>query len=127
MNILGFIEEHYPIKDRIRERLTDPRKRIAESDDLPYDVIGPDENGIITKLVEIDDNRFVSVDELIGYSREELLTAQDPALLEAYDAYMAQIDLTDLNILDILECARTYKAVRDKKKEQYDVLSVQKV
>lgn len=124
MNILEFIEQQYPIKERVLERLTDPVKRIAESDDLPYDKIGPDENGVVTKLVEVDDNRYVSVDELIGYTRDELVSSQDQALLEAFDAYMSQIDLTDLNIIDILECVRTHKEINDKRKAQLNVLSV---
>ena len=52
MNILEFIETQYPIKDKIRLKLEDPYKRIEGSDNLPYDVIGPDENGVITKLIE---------------------------------------------------------------------------
>lgn len=124
MNILQFIEEHYPIKDKVIARLQDPYKRIADSDDLPYDIIGPDDNGVVTKLVEVEENRYVSVNDLIGYTRQELIDANDTPLLEVYDAYMSQIDMTDLNIADIFECVRLHKNVADQRKEQLNVLSV---
>lgn len=125
MNIIEFIETSYPIKDKILARLQDPYKRIADSDDLPYDVIGPDDNGVVTKLVEVDENRFISVSDLIGFSRSEVVASKDVALLEVYDAYMSQIDLTDLNIIDILECVHTHKNIVNERKAKLDVLSVQ--
>lgn len=125
MNIMEFIETSYPIRDKVLARLQDPYKRIADSDDLPYDKIGPDDNGVITKLVEIDENRFISVSDLIGYNREEVVATKDVALLEVYDAYMSQIDLTDLNIIDILECVHTHKNIVNERQAKLDVLSVQ--
>lgn len=127
MNILEFIQTSYPIKDKVITRLQDPYKRIADSDDLPYDVIGPDDNGVITKLVEVDENRFISVKDLIDLTREEVLASKDVALLEVYDAYMSQIDMTDLNIVDILECVHTHRDVMKEQQEKLNVLSVQKV
>lgn len=124
MTILEFIEQQYPIRQRVQERLQDPYKRIADSDDLPYDIIGPDEFGNVTKLVEIDNDRYISVMELIGYTQEEIDKSEDSALIIAYDAYMSQIDFEDLNILDIMESVRMHSATVSKRKEKLDVLSL---
>lgn len=124
MTILEFIEQQYPIKQRVQERLQDPYKRIADSDDLPYDVIGPDEFGNVTKLVEVDTDRFISVMELIGYTSEEVQGSNDTALITAYEAYMSQVDFEDLNLLDIMECVRMHSNTMRDRKEKLDVLSV---
>ena len=126
MTILEFIEQQYPIKQRVQERLQDPYKRIADSDDLPYDIIGPDEFGNVTKLVEIDNDRYISVMELIGYTQEEIDKSDDAALATAYEAYMSQVDFEDLNILDIMESVRMHANTVRRRKEKLDVLSIQK-
>lgn len=124
MNILQFIETQYPIKDKVAAKLVDPYDRVANNDDLPYDVIGPDESGHFTKLVEVDDSRFVSVVDLISYSREDVVAMNDPAMLVVWENYMSQIDLKDLNITDILDCVKAHRDVVERRREQLDVLLV---
>lgn len=124
MNILEFIETQYPIKERVLAKLENPYKRIEEMDDLPYDKIGPDEFGNITKLVEVEEGRYVSVMELMGYSREELVTSKDEALLQVWEVYMSQIDLEDLNIVDIMECVKQHQNIESLRREQLGVLSI---
>lgn len=124
MDILEFIETQYPIRERVASRLTDPYDRVANSDDLPYDIIGPDDTGHFTKLIEVEDNRFISVVDLISYSREDVERTGDTALYQVWVNYMSQIDLRDMNITDILECVRTHTSVVNRRKEQLDVLSV---
>lgn len=124
MNIVEFITTQYPIKDKLKARLENPYKRIEAMDDLPYDRIGPDDNGTITKLVEVDDERFISVLELIGMTRDEVVSTGDSALLTVWDAYMSQIDLQDLNITDVMECVRQYQSIEKKREEQLGVLSI---
>lgn len=125
MNILQFIEEQYPIKDRIKERLSDPYKRIMEMDDLPFDVIGPDENGNITKLVEIDDIRTISVVELVALDEADVKQLKDPDLEKVWRSYMSLINIKDYNVIDIMECVKQYKSIANKRKEQLNVLSSQ--
>lgn len=124
MYITDFIREQYPIRDRLAARLSDPYERVANSDDLPYDVIGPDEFGHYTKLVEIDDERFISVVDLISYSREDVIAMHDPDLLSVWDNYMNQIDIHDMNFTDILDCVRAHNRVVKKREEQLGVLSI---
>lgn len=125
MNILQFIEEQYPIKDRIKERLSDPYKRIMEMDDLPYDIVGPDENGNITKLVEIDDIRTISVVELVALDETDVKQLKDPDLEKVWKSYMSLINIKDYNVIDIMECVKQYKSIANKRKEQLNVLSSQ--
>ena len=124
MNILEFIETQYPIKERVLAKLENPYKRIEEMDDLPYDKIGPDEFGNVTKLVEVEEGRYVSVMELMGYSREELVASKDEALLLVWEVYMSQIDLEDLNIVDIMECVKQHQSIESVRQEQLGVLSI---
>lgn len=125
MTILDFIETQYPIKDRIQNKLSDPYRRIAESDDFPYDKIGPDEDGIPTKLIEIDDCTYIPVMELISMTKEEVEQRNDPVFKEIWEEYMKDIDVQAVNVIDIMECVRTYREMRARKEEQASVLSVQ--
>lgn len=124
MNILQFIEEQYPIREKVFAKLEDPYTRIAQMDDLPYDLIGPDEAGHVTKLVEVDDGRYISVVELIGMTKEDIASSEDPALELVWDNYMSQIDLHDLNISDIMECVRQHQNIISERQGQLDVLSI---
>ena len=122
MTILEFIQTQYPIKERVKGRLEDPYKKIANADDLPYDVIGPDENGVLTKLVEVEENRFISVMDLISMTADEVNKTNDPALITVWNAYMEQIDLEDMNLLDIMDSVRRYGDVVKKREETLGVL-----
>lgn len=124
MTILEFITEQYPIRERVQARLEDPYKKIENNDDLPFDKIGPDEFGNITKLVEIEDNRYISVMDIIGYTREEIEHSGDIPLLIAYDTYMSQINLEDINIVDIMECVKAHNDIVKRRESQLGVLSV---
>ncbi len=124
MYITDFIREQYPIRDKLVARLSSPYDKVANSDDLPYDVIGPDESGHYTKLVEIDDDRFISVVDLISYTREDVVAMNDPALLNVWENYMSQIDIHDMNITDILACVRAHNSVVKRREEQIGLLSI---
>lgn len=124
MDILEFIETQYPIKDKVRAKLEDPYKRIENMDDLPCDKIGPDEYGNITKLVEVDDNRYISVIELISLTKDEVDKSDDLPLKTVWEAYMSQIDLQDLNIMDIMECVRQHQNIMNMREGQLGVLSL---
>ena len=124
MTIIEFIQTQYPIRDKVKGRLEDPYKKIANDDDLPYDVIGPDDNGVVTKLVEVEENRYISVMDLISMSEEEVNRTGDQPLITVWRAYMEQIDLEDMNLLDIMESVRRYGDVVKKREEQFGVLSL---
>lgn len=122
MYIQDFIREYYPVQDRIQALSNDPYKMIASEDDLPYDYIGCDEYGVLTKLVRVDDSRSISVADILSMTREECIG--DPQLLDVYDIYMSQIDVEAVNITDIMESARRYKDTKRKGEKMADVLSV---
>lgn len=126
MNILEFIEEKYPIREKVLSRLEDPYKRIANEDNLPYDKIGPDESGVITKLVEVEEGRFISVKELISFYPDDVEIQTDEALRNVYTNYMQHIQIEDINIADILAIVKKHKELASKKEEQLNVLRLQK-
>lgn len=122
MFIQDFIRDYYPVEDRIQALNSDPYKMIEEADDLPYDYIGLDDYGVLTKLIRIDDVRRISVADILSMTREECL--EDPQLLTVYDIYMSQIDVQDVNITDIMASARQYKDSKKKGENVAGVLSV---
>lgn len=124
MDILEFITTQYPIRDKVMSKLSNPYDRVANNDDLPYDLIGRDESGHVTKLVEVEENRFISVVDLLSYSREDVDKLNDPALMNVWENYMASIDICDMNIVDILECTRTHQKSVERRAEQLGVLSI---
>lgn len=126
MTILEFIEEQYPIKDRVEDKLSDPYRKILESDDFPYDKIGPDEFGVPTKLIEIEEGYYMPVLELISMTREDALALDDKYFFSVWEDYMKNIDIQAVNIIDIMECVRAYKENKIRREEQANVLSVQK-
>lgn len=124
MNIHEFIRTQYPIEEKVKNILVDPYKRIMEMDDLPYDKIGHDESGMITKLVEVDETTFVPVLDLISYTETEAKENDNKAFYDVWKAYMDSIDIDDLNVIDMLESAKRYRTWSDKRKDQLDVLSL---
>ena len=124
MDIMQFIETQYPIKDRVRAKLENPYERIAQMDDLPYDKIGPDEFGTITKLVEVEEGRYISVLELISLTKDEIEMVEDLPLQIVWENYMSQVDLQDLNIIDIMDSVRQHQKLSSMREEQVGVLSL---
>ncbi len=124
MNIIDFMETQYPIKNRVKDKLADPYKRIEEMDSLPYDVIGPDDNGVVTKLVEIDETTFMPVLELITYTKSDVEKMTDEAFKTAYFAYMDNVDVMDVSFVDLQECAREFIKNSQNRRDKLSVLSV---
>lgn len=109
MNIYEFIEEYYPIRDKLKELSADPFEKIINSDDLPYDLIGPDDSGRMTKLIEVSEGRYYSVYELLCYEREDFVAMHDPDLLQAYDVYMTMVDFTNPALLLLQDSVKQYQ------------------
>jgi len=118
MFIREFIEQQYPIKDILKVRLSDPIKAVMERDNLPYDKIGLDENGNLTKMVEVDDEHYIPVVELISYTPEEIATMSNDNLKIVYNSYMSMIDLQDVEIADIMASARKHAEIKRRREEQ---------
>ena len=55
MNLVEFIDEYYPIDEKIKQYEADPFKRIMDNDDLPYDDIRMYE-GKLQKVVYLSDD-----------------------------------------------------------------------
>jgi len=90
------------------------RELIAEKDDLPYDDIMPDSDGVMTKVVFVDSERTISIYDLISYSREDIVKMDDPALLAVFDNYMDAIDIEDVDLSNISQLIQKYKDTKAK-------------
>lgn len=118
MFIREFIDQQYPIKDILKVRLSNPIKAVMERDNLPYDKIGLDENGNLTKMVEVDDDHYMPVVELISYTPEEIKSTSNENLRVVYNSYMAMIDLQDVEIADIMASARKHEEIKRRREQQ---------
>lgn len=123
MNILTFIETEYPIREKIKDRLSDPYKRIEESDQFPYDCIAKDEDGKLVKMLELDDETLVPVLEVIATTEEDAKADGRAGFYELWSAYMSNIKLEDLNVIDIMESVKMYKQYQAKRESDLNVLS----
>lgn len=95
---------------------------IKERDDFPYDEIMVTEEGGMSKVVFIDDTRYIDVYELIAYSQTDVEAMKDPELLQVYNNYMEQLDLRDVSILDTIGLAKEWVAQRDKERADAGLL-----
>lgn len=89
--------------------------RIANSDSLPYDSIRKDENGRMVKVVELSEELYIPVLELLSYSRVEDIPETDTDIRAAYEVYMTQVDVTSPAISDLRKHARMYREGLERK------------
>ena len=123
MTITEYIQDKYPIQAKVKELFQNPYTAIANEDSLPYDIIGPDEDGHVTKLVLVNtDGRTISVVDLISLSEED--READLELKNIYEVYMSQIEYEDVNLSDIMRMTKLYKDLKKSSEEAAGVLSL---
>ena len=122
MNIVEFIDTQYNVIDKIKRLLTDPYEMVMKENDLPYDTIGPGPNGKPTKLVEVDEGRYIPVLELVSYSPGDPELTQDEALQIVYNAYMSQIETVDVDLTNLVKILSEYKQHTDERSRLLNVL-----
>ena len=111
MTLYDYIQNNCP-EYLVANKASNVIEEIMKADFLPYDKIGTDADGQLCKLVEVDDDRDISVHELIGYTREEIVRSGDLALLNCYDIYMMQVSVEDVNVMDMMKLAEQWKVQR---------------
>ena len=124
MTIKDFIDTQYPVIEKLKSRFSNIFAKIDNNDNLPYDIIGPDEDGNITKLVEVEEGRYVSVYDLLSMSKDDLPGDKDIALTNVWNTYMENVDIRDINIIDLLESVKAYNTYKNKREEQANVLGL---
>lgn len=108
MLISQFIREQYPITDRIKAANDNPINKVKMHDDLPYDLIALNSDGVMSKMLYLDDTgATISVWDLLSSTPEE--RARDESLNLLYDNYMQQVEEQDLEIEDLLKSAKEYR------------------
>lgn len=99
-------------------------QQIIEKDDLPYEDIRMNDDGVPTKVVYVDDNgRFIDIYELITYSEEDIKATQDEDLIQVFNNYMSMIDTQELSFSDTLRLAKEWRVLRDKEEQNAGLLS----
>lgn len=89
-------------------------EQIAAKDDLPYDDIDYSEDGVITKIVYLnDEGRKMDIYELIAHTPDDINASGDEELIQVYHNYMANIDIEPVDFEDMLQLVRKWKVARD--------------
>lgn len=89
-------------------------EQLASKDDLPYDAIDYSEDGVLTKIVYLnDEGRKMDIYELIAHTAEDIDASGDEELIQVYHNYMANIDIEPVDFADMLQLVRKWKAARD--------------
>ena len=114
MNLVEFIDEYYPIDEKIKQYEADPFKRIMDNDDLPYDDIRMYE-GKLQKVVYLSDDEVIPVFELLSYTAEDIKKLNNAELSSVYNAYMDNIDVTDMTIEEIMSAVQDYSRAKENK------------
>lgn len=116
MTLSEYIDEQFPIDKMIELYNSDPITRIMEADSLPCDKVMM-YDGKLQKVVEISDGEYISVFDLISMEASEAAT-MPIEFQEVYNAYMDNIELTDVSVDDILNLSRKYKKMQMERKER---------
>lgn len=122
MQILEYIANLYPIKDRVKSLLEDPIKIIAESDALPYEVIEDDGYGELTKCMYYKDG-VIPVWEILSYDRDEVMATKDEELITIWENYMEMVTVEDVNIGQLYTLSNAYKEQKSKDKSALEQLA----
>lgn len=95
MNLKQYIEERYPIKDKLEHLKKNPYARVRDADFLPYDdIIVVD--GILQKVVKLKDDEYITVMDLISYTKEDIDKMSECVLKTAWTTYMENVEITDV-------------------------------
>lgn len=116
MTLKDYIEEQFPIDRLISQYASDPIARIMNADGLPFDKICVYE-GKLQKVVEISEDEYVSVLDLISLEEKDLKGCA-PEFIAVYHAYMDNIELEDVDVLEILNISRNYRKRKEQIKER---------
>lgn len=126
MKIKEYIMMYYPIKDKIKDRMENREKYVANADDLPYDFIGIDTYGKLAKHVwlNIEENRYISVMELLCLDKDVVESSKDEELQIVWENYMQEVEVEDVDISNLFELVEKYKAERKLMQEKLDALPI---
>ena len=116
MTLKDYIDEEFPINDLVRQYNSDPITRIMQADSLPFDKIVYID-GKLQKAVEISEDEYISVFDLISMEEAEAKTM--PAeFQEVYYAYMDNIEIKDVDVFNIMKLSREYRKNKQAKQER---------
>lgn len=119
MSFIEYIDTYYNARDRIYSKMKNPIQRVMEADGLPCDAVKM-VDGELQKVVYLNDDGsdFITVVELITYTKDEVEKINDKELKEVYYAYMDNVHVEDVNIKEIINSAVLFQEKRKAKQER---------
>lgn len=121
MTFTEYIVTYYDARDRMFNKMKNPIQRVMEQDGLPCDAIKIVDNEL-QKVVYLNDDGsdFIPVVDLICYTKEEIERSTDNELKEVYSAYMDNVDVSVVDIQEIINSTILFQRKRMDKKERLD-------
>ncbi len=120
MKMRDYIDQFYPIREKVEQKVKNPVQRVLEADDLPYDEVLP-VNGVLQKVVYINNSDYVAVVELLSYSKQDIETmpANDD-LRVTWEAYMENVDVQVVTVQELISASKEYVQLQKRRKEMVD-------
>ena len=107
MKLREYIDQYYPIREKVMQRLKDPVQRVMEMDDLPCDDVRV-VDGQLQKVIYINDEEFVPIVDILSYTREDIDKMADCDFKSAWLVYMENVHVEDISIEELMKVSKEY-------------------
>ena len=122
MTLREFVKDVYHIENRLRLMKLDPVKQVMERDDLPYDEIKM-VDGVLQKVIMLDDTEFIPILDLLTLTKEDVESIKDEEFKAAYNGFMDNVDVTVIDVQNIINSINELDSMQDKKNKLLERLS----
>lgn len=116
MKLREYINEYYPIRDKVLRKLKNPVQRVMEMDDLPCDEVRA-VDGQLQKVIYINDEEYVPVIDILSYTREDIEKMPSCDFKNAWLAYMENVCTEDVSLEELMSVSREYVKNQCRRKE----------
>lgn len=116
MTFRDYIKTKFPIDKIIDDIVSDPVTAVMENDDLPCDAICVID-GVLQKAIELSDGTYMSVINLLSYTKEDVEKMTDEDFKKVYQSYMDNIEIESYTIESIMSSVRNIRLHREAQEE----------
>lgn len=116
MTILEYIKEYHSIDEQVKRKLKDPVTLVMERDSLPCDDVLP-VDGKLQKVVFYTADDYISVVDLLSYSKKDIDEQENVELRETWYAYMENVEQKVLDLEELMSVSKQYVEAQQRKRE----------
>lgn len=107
MKLREYIDKYYPIREKVMRKLKNPVQRVLEMDDLPCDDVRA-VDGQLQKIIYVNDEEYVSVVDILSYTKGDIDKMSDCDFKSAWLAYMENVHVEDISIEELMRVSKEY-------------------